>query len=84
MDRKLQVRRKSRVAFHVEKEKPSEKIIKLIEEENEISCEKLRDEDESTEDGSNKKLERKLRKKKKIIKRPVNINLELIISDEKE
>lgn len=83
MDRKLQVRRKSGVAFNVEKEKPSEKIIKLIKEENEISCEKLRDEDESTEDGSTKKLERKLRKKKKI-KKPVNINLELIISDEKE
>ena len=83
MDRKLQVRRKSRVAFHVEKENPSKKIIKLIEEENEISCEKLRDEDESTEDGSTNMLERKLRKKKKI-KKPVNINLELIISDDKE
>ena len=82
MDRKLQFRRKSKVAFNVEQQKPPEKIIELIGEENEIYCEKLRDEDESTEDGT-KKLERKLRKKKKV-KRPVNINLELVISDDKE
>ena len=81
MDRKLQFRRKSKVAFNVEKQKPPE-IIELIGEENEIYCEKLRDEDESTEDCT-KKLERKLRKKKKV-KRPVNINLELFISDDKE
>ena len=79
MDRKLKVRRKSKVAFQVKEEKTPEKIVDLIEEENEIYCEKLIDEDESSEDGS-KKLDRKLRKKK--IKRPVNINLDLFISND--
>ena len=81
MDRKLKVRRKSKVAFQVKEEKAPEKIVDLIEEENEIYCEKLIDEDESSEDGS-KKLERKLRKKK--IKRPVNINLDLFISNDNQ
>ena len=81
MDRKLKVRRKSKVAFQVKEEKAPEKIVDLIEEENEIYCEKLIDEDESSEDGS-KKLERKLRKKK--IKKPVNINLDLFISNDNQ
>ena len=85
MDRKLKVRGKSKVAFNVDKENPPEKIIELIEEkENEIYCVKLLEEDESTEDGS-QKLERKLRKKKtKSIKRPVSINIELIIPNDKD
>ena len=81
MDRKLKVRRKSKVAFQVKEGKAPEKIVELIEEENEIYCEKLIDEDESSEDGS-KKLERKFRKKK--IKRPMNINLDLFISNDNE
>ena len=82
MDRKLKVRsNKSKVAFQVKEEKVPEKNVELIEEENEIYCEKLIDEDESTEDGS-KKFERKLRKKK--IKRPVNINLDLFISNDNQ
>ena len=81
MDRKLKVRRKSKVAFQVKEEKAPEKIVDLIEEENEIYCEKLIDEDESSEDGS-KKLDRKLRKKK--IKKPVNINLDLFISNDNQ
>ena len=63
MDRKLKVRSKSKVAFQVKEGKAPEKIVELIEEENEIYCEKFIDEDESSEDGS-KKLERKFRKKK--------------------
>ena len=81
MDRKLKVRRKSKVAFQVKEEKAPEKIVDLIEEENEIYCEKFIDEDESSEDGS-KKLERKFRKKK--IKRPMNINLDLFISNDNQ
>ena len=81
MDRKLKVKSKSKVAFQVKEEKVPEKNVELIEEENEIYCEKLIDEDESTEDGS-KKFERKLRKKK--IKRPVNINLDLFISNDNQ
>ena len=81
MDRKLKVKNKSKVAFQVKEEKVPEKNVELIEEENEIYCEKLIDEDESTEDGS-KKFERKLRKKK--IKRPVNINLDLFISNDNQ
>ena len=81
MDRKLKVKSKSKVAFQVKEEKVPEKNVELIEEENEIYCEKLIDEDESTEDGS-KKFERKLRKKK--TKRPVNINLDLFISNDNQ
>ena len=67
MDRKLKVRSKSKVAFQVKEGKAPEKIVELIEEENEIYCEKFIDEDESSEDGS-KKLERKFRKKKSVFK----------------
>ena len=81
MDRKLKVRSKSKVAFQVKEGKAPEKIVELIEEENEIYCEKFIDEDESSEDGS-KKLERKFRKKK--IKRPMNINLDLFISNDNQ
>ena len=75
---KLQNRRKKKVDFHVDKEsnKSPERIIELIEE-NEIPNYG----DDSTEEDV-QKLERRFKKKQ--IKRPVTINIELIVSTENE
>ena len=75
---KLQNRRKKKVDFHVDKEsnKSPERIIELIEE-NEIP----KYGDDSTEEDV-QKLERRFKKKQ--IKRPVTINIELIVSTENE